>query len=102
MMASEKYQPFDAADYVTDADDAAVLLETALEDSATDPSALPVALGIIARSGNMSELARRVGMSRDGLYRALSENGNPTWSTVLKVTRALGIRLEPHRDHELV
>lgn len=41
----------------------------------------------------MSELARRVGMSRDGLYKPLSEQGNPTWSTVLKVTEALGLRL---------
>ena len=45
----------------------------------------------------MSELARRVGMSRDGLYKALSADGNPTWSTILKVTNALGLRFELHR-----
>jgi probable addiction module antidote protein len=44
----------------------------------------------------MSELARRVGMSRDGLYKALSADGNPTWSTILKVTNALGLRFELH------
>lgn len=98
MTTEEKYQAFDAADYVTSADDAALLLQAAMEDSATDPTALPVALGVIARSGNMSELARRVGMSRDGLYRALSEGGNPTWSTVLKVTQALGLQIEVHRE----
>lgn len=38
-------------------------------------------------------------MSRDGLYRALSEDGNPTWSTVLKVTQALGLQIEVHREH---
>ena len=76
---SEKYKRFDAADYLETLDDVAVFLEVALEDSAEDPSALPHALGIIARSQNMSELARRVGMSRDGLYKALSEEGNPTW-----------------------
>ena len=54
---------------------------------------MPRALGVIARSGNMSELARRVGMSRDGLYKALSDQGNPTWTTVLKVSEALGLRL---------
>ena len=48
---------------------------------------------MIARSQNMSELARRVGMSRDGLYKALSAEGNPTWSTVRRVTNALGLRL---------
>lgn len=69
MTADEKYLPFDASDYITGADDAVILLETALEDSVTDPSALPVALGIIARSGNMSEPARRVGMSRDAVAR---------------------------------
>ena len=98
MTTEEKYRPFDAGDYVTSADDAALLLETALEDSVADPTALPVALGIIARSGNMSELARRVGMSRDGLYRALSEGGNPTWSTILKVTQALNLRIEVHPE----
>ena len=45
---------------------------------------------------NMIELARRVGMSRDGLYKALSEDGNPTWSTILKVTNALDLRFELH------
>jgi probable addiction module antidote protein len=96
MTMSEKYKRFDAADYLKDLDEVAVFLEVALEDSAEDPSAVPHALGIIARSQNMSELARRVGMSRDGLYKALSEEGNPTWSTILKVTNALGLRFELH------
>lgn len=92
----EKYQRFDAADYLTDMDEVAGFLRVAIEDSVEDPSAVPHALGIIARSRNMSELARRVGMSRDGLYKALSADGNPTWSTILKVTQALGLRLEIH------
>lgn len=54
------------------------------------------AVCVIARSRNMSELGRRVGMSRDGLYRALSANGNPAWSTILKATNALGLRFELH------
>ncbi len=96
MTMSEKYKRFDAADYLENLDDVALFLEVALEDSAEDPSALPHALGIIARSQNMSELARRVDMSRDGLYKALSDEGNPTWSTILKVTNALGLRFELH------
>lgn len=64
-----------------------------VEIATEDPTAVPRALGVIARSGNMSELARRVGMSRDGLYKALSDQGNPTWSTVLKVSEALGLKL---------
>ena len=93
MTEETKFRRFDAADYLDDLDDVAAYLEIALDESADDPTAVPRALGVIARSQNMSELARRVGMSRDGLYKALSAEGNPTWSTVLKLTNALGLRL---------
>ena len=91
-----KYQRFDVADHLEDLEDVATYLELALEESIEDPSAVPRALGVIARSRNMSELARRVGMSRDGLYKALSADGNPTWATIWKVTNALGLRFELH------
>lgn len=93
---SDKYPRFDVADYLVDLDDVAGYLELAIAESVEDPSAVPRALGAIARTQNMSELARRVGMSRDGLYKALSADGNPTWSTILKVTNALGLRFELH------
>lgn len=96
MAKNGKYTTFDAADYLEDLGDVATYLEIALQESAEDPTAIPSALGVIARSQNMSELARRVGMSRDGLYKALSADGNPTWSTILKVTNALGLRFELH------
>lgn len=96
MAKNSKFAGFDAADYLEDLDDVAMYLELALQESADDPTAIPRALGVIARSQNMSELARRVGMSRDGLYKALSADGNPTWSTILKVTNALGLRFELH------
>lgn len=89
----EEFQRFDVADHLIDLDDVAGYLSLALEESGDDPTAVPRALGVIARSQNMSELARKVGMSRDGLYKALSDQGNPTWSTILKVTHALGLRL---------
>ena len=92
----DKYRRFDVADYLVDLDDVAGYLELAIAESVEDPSAVPRALGAIARTQNMSELARRVGMSRDGLYKALSADGNPTWSTILKVTNALGLRFELH------
>lgn len=92
-MTREQYSRFDPADYVNDMGDVLGYLQLALEESVDDPTAVPRALGVIARSGNISELARRVGMSRDGLYKALSDQGNPTWSTVLKVSEALGIKL---------
>ncbi len=90
------FHRFDPAAHLNDLDDVAAYLEIALEASTEDATALPRALGVIARSGNMSELARKIGMSRDGLYKALSEDGNPTWSTIMKVTNALGLRFELH------
>ncbi len=95
-MSTEKYTRFDPAEYIDNIDDVAAYLQIALEESTEDPTAVPRALGVIARSGNMSELARRVGMSRDGLYKALSDQGNPTWSTVLKVSQALNLKLTFH------
>lgn len=97
MTKNEELSAFDVADYLDDLDDVAGYLELALQESTEDPGAVPRALGVIARSQNMSELARRVGMSRDGLYKALSQDGNPTWSTILKVTAALELRLELHK-----
>ena len=83
------------ADYLVDLDDIAGYLNLPSRSRPRIPRRSP-ALGVIARTQNMSELARRVGMSRDGLYKALSADGNPTWSTILKVTNALGLRFELH------
>lgn len=88
----DAFPPFDAADYLPDFDDAAAYLEAVI-DEGRDPAQITQALGAIARSGNMSELARRAGMSREGLYKGLSADGNPSFATVLKVSRALGLRL---------
>lgn len=84
---------FDAADYLVDIGDAAAYLEAALEEAGDDPVLIAQALGTIARSGNISELARRVGMSREGLYKALSAEGNPSFATIMKVAKALGLKL---------
>jgi probable addiction module antidote protein len=58
-----------------------------------DPALITAALGDIARARNLSQLARDTGMSREGLYKALSGEGNPSFATVMKVARALGLRL---------
>ncbi|MDN6440247.1 addiction module antidote protein [Corynebacterium nuruki] len=89
--AREQFSAFDSADYLDNLDDAAAYLEASLEDG--DASGVPKALGAIARSGNLSELARRVGMSREGLYKALSADGNPSFDTIVKVSHALGLRI---------
>jgi probable addiction module antidote protein len=89
----EQFAPYDSADYLVDIEAAAAYLEAALEEADDDPASIAQALGTIARSGNVSELARRVGMSREGLYKALSADGNPSFATIIKVAKALGLKL---------
>ena len=89
----ETFSPFDAADYLSTFDDVAAYLEAVIDEGDDDPAQITQALGVIARSGNISELSRRAGMSREGLHKALSADGNPSFATVLKVSRARGLRL---------
>ena len=89
----ETYTPYDTADYLTTPQAAARYLEAALDEAGDDPQFIAHALGVIARSGNLSALARETGLSREGLYKALSEDGNPSFATIVKVARALGLRI---------
>ena len=84
---------WDSAEYLKTDEDIQAYLDACLEDAADDPAFILHALGIIARSKNMSQLARDTGLTREGLYKALSEDGNPSFSTVAKVTKALGFKL---------
>ena len=90
-MAKTRTRPYDAADYLKTADDVAAYLEAALEDG--DPAVVAHALGTITRARGMAKIARRAGLGRESLYKALSPRGNPGLATVLKVVRALGLRL---------
>lgn len=89
----EEFTRYDSAEYLTTVDDAAAYLEAAVTEAGDDPAFIAQALGVIARSGNVSELARRSGMSREGLYKALSADGNPSFATIIKVANALGLRI---------
>ena len=90
-MAKTKTRKWDAAEHLkTDADRAAYL-EAALEDG--DPSLVAAALGDIARARGMSGIAKQTGLGRESLYKSLSPDGNPEIATVLKVLKALGLRL---------
>lgn len=89
--ARTKTRPWDAAKHLGTKADMAAYLEAALEDG--DPALVAAALGDIARAKGMSEVARQAGLGRESLYKALSPDGNPEFSTVLKVVKALGIRL---------
>jgi probable addiction module antidote protein len=90
-MAKTETYPYDPAEYLRDEADMAAYLEAALEDG--DPALVAHVLGIIARAKGMSQLARETGLGRESLYKALSAEGNPEFATVLKVIRALGLRL---------
>jgi len=66
-----------------------------MEEADDDPTLIAVALGNIARAYGMVRLARETGLTREGLYKALSADGNPSLGTVLKVIKALGMKLIP-------
>jgi probable addiction module antidote protein len=95
-IAKIKTRRWDAAEHLTTEDDMAAHLEGALEDG--DPALVAAALGDIARAKGMSQIARETGLGRESLYKALSPDGNPEFSTVLKVVRALGLRLRAATD----
>ena len=95
-IAKIKTRPWDAAEHLKSDADMAAYLEAALEDG--DPALVAAALGDIARAKGMSQIARETGLGRESLYKALSPDGNPEFSTVLKVVRALGLRLHAAAD----
>lgn len=90
---TEKFSRYDTADYLKTEADMALYLDACIEEDPGDGSLIRTALGSIARAKGMSQLARDTGISREGLYRALSAEGNPEFSTVMKVIRALGVKL---------
>lgn len=86
-----KTHPFDPAKYLTTAEHCAYYLTDALETN--DPAAIADALGVIARARGMSEIAKKTGLRREGLYKMLSSQGNPELTTVLRILQAIGIQL---------
>ncbi|WP_207103109.1 addiction module antidote protein [Paracoccus shandongensis] len=92
-MTEEQFARYDSADYLKTEEDIAAYLEAVMEEGGDDPAYIARALGVVARARNMTALAQEVGMSRVGLNKALSGEGNPTLSTVLKVAKALGLKV---------
>jgi probable addiction module antidote protein len=84
-------RPWDTANYLKTKEDIAYYLDAVLEDG--DPDLLKLALGNVARSQGMTEIAQEAGLSRSSLYKALSPDGNPEFATVAGVLKALGLRL---------
>jgi probable addiction module antidote protein len=90
-MAKTKTRPWDAAEHLETEEDMAAYLEAALDEG--DPALIAATLGDIAKARGMTEIAREAGLGRESLYKALSPEGNPEFATILKVVRALGLRL---------
>jgi len=91
---AERFTHWDAADYLKTDEDIQAYLDACVEEDTGDGRVIAAGLGAIARARNMAQLARDAGLSREGLYKALSGEGNPSFATILKVARALGLRLE--------
>ncbi len=90
---SEAYTKWDPSEYLRTKEDVRLYLEACADEDPGDGSVIRAALNNIARAQNMSQLAREIGMTREGLYKALSENGNPSFALVVRLTRALGMQL---------
>ena len=82
---------WDVVDHLKTDEDIAYFLEAVFEDG--DPALITAALGEIARAKGMTQLAKDTGLAREALYRSLSAEGKPEFTTVLKVMKAFGLRL---------
>lgn len=86
-----KTTPYDSAAYLGTPEDVAAYLEAVFEDG--DPALIAYGLGVVARAEGMTEVAKKAGLTRASLYKALSADGHPEFATVLKVVQALGLKL---------
>jgi len=84
---------YDVAEHLRTPEEMAAYLEACLEDAKVDASFIAKALGDIARAKGMSQVARDAGLSRESLYKALSGKRTPSFDTILKVIKALGLKL---------
>ena len=87
--------PYDVAEHLRTEEEMLLYIEAAFEEAGDDASFIAKALGDVARARGMTKVARDAGLSRESLYKALSGERSPDFSTLLKVMRALGIRLHP-------
>ena len=83
---------WDVTDYLKTEKDIAYYLEAVFEDG--DPALVAAALGDVARAKGMTKIAHSAGVGRESLYKALSAEGNPEFATILKVLRALDLKLK--------
>lgn len=87
-----KTYPWDPAEHIRTEKDVVAYLDAAFEDG--DPAIIASTLGYIARSKGMAGIAKKAGLGRESLYKALSKDGNPGFLTIVKVVQALGYKLK--------
>ncbi len=93
----EVFSRYDTVDYLKSEKDMIAYLEACMEEGGDDPALMAAALGDIARARGMGQLAKDTGLTREGLYKALTKDSNPSFGTVLKVMKALGLKLTPRK-----
>ena len=90
---AERFTRFDAAEFLKTPEEMAAYLDACFEEDAGDGVLIRAALNDLARAKGMTQIARDAGLGRESLYKALSSSGNPEFATIMKVMKALGLRL---------
>lgn len=90
---TEQFSRFDAAEFLKNPAEMAAYLDACFAEDAGDGVLIRAALNDIARAQGMTQVARDAGLGRESLYKALSSTGNPEFATIIKVMKALGMRL---------
>ncbi len=99
MKAIHTMRKWDTVEHLKTDEDMVMYLEACMEEAGDDAAFIAAALGDIARAKGMTQLAKKTGLGRESLYKALSGEGNPSFGTILKVMHALGIKLHPEIAH---
>jgi len=94
-MGNIKLRKWDTVEHLKTEEDMVMYLQACMDEAGDDAAFIAAALGDIARAKGMTQLAKETGLGRESLYKALSGEGNPSFGTILKVMRALGIKLHP-------
>ena len=90
---TSKLTKWDSASYLKTDEDIAAYLSACFEEAGDDAAFITHALGVVAKAKGMTQLAKQTGLGRESLYKALSGEGNPSFATILKVMRALGVQI---------
>ena len=95
MKVKSGFKIYEAAEYLKSESERLFYLEACFDEAGDDAAYIASALGDIARAKGMADIAAATGLTREGLYRTLSKDGNPSFSAILKVMKAPGLKLRP-------